>query len=208
MGQVNADCDACMCQDFMLYGAISLPGGAPAPGATVYLLAKAPKMLTQTDGRGRFQVPGLCPDGKTILKITKTKFSPIVLTMPKTGLKSATINAEFVRAGDRGPCGRRGCKVESSFPGSHSVKPKIFTMTHRPCIPWLSLNFFFLFKFSLCRINVLKPQWLLCLLLKYRTIPASGLLHLLCDSVQSVRLDFDFGMSGTPRHEDVSDHLV
>lgn len=143
MGQVNADCDACMCQDFMLYGAISLPGGAPAPGATVYLLTKAPKMLTQTDGRGRFQVPGLCPDGKTTLKITKTKFAPVVLTMPKTGLKSATINAEFVRAGDRGPCGRRGCKVESSFPGSHSVKPKIFTMTHRPCIPRLSLNFFF-----------------------------------------------------------------
>ncbi|XP_031199823.1 cartilage intermediate layer protein 1 [Mastomys coucha] len=98
MGQVNADCDACMCQDFMLHGAISLPGGGPAPGATVYLLAKAPKMLTQTDSSGRFRVPGLCPDGKTILKITKTKFAPIMITMPKTSLKSATINAEFVRA--------------------------------------------------------------------------------------------------------------
>jgi hypothetical protein len=115
MGQVNADCDACMCQDFMLHGAISLPGGGPAPGAAVYLLAKAPKMLTRTDSSGRFRVPGLCPDGKTILKITKTKFAPIMITMPKTSLKSATINAEFVRAGDYVPCGRRGYNTEG-FP--------------------------------------------------------------------------------------------
>nr|XP_045372745.1 cartilage intermediate layer protein 1 isoform X2 [Camelus bactrianus] len=98
MGQVNADCDACMCQDFVLHGAISLPGGAPASGATVYLLTKTPKLLTQTDSSGRFRVPGLCPDGKSILKITKTKFAPIKLTVPKTRLKAATIKAEFIRA--------------------------------------------------------------------------------------------------------------
>lgn len=98
MGQVNADCDACMCQDFMLYGAVSLPGGDPAPGATVYLLTKTPKPLTQTDRNGRFRVPGLCPDGKSILKITKAKFAPITLTMPKTSRKSATVSAEFTRA--------------------------------------------------------------------------------------------------------------
>ncbi|XP_032720591.1 cartilage intermediate layer protein 1 [Lontra canadensis] len=98
MGQVNADCDACMCQDFMLHGAISLPGGAPASGATIYLLTKKPKPLTKTDSSGRFRVPGLCPDGKSILKITKAKFAPIMLTMPKTRLKAATVNAEFVRA--------------------------------------------------------------------------------------------------------------
>lgn len=84
----------------MLHGAISLPGGAPASGAIVYLMTKTPKMLTQTDSNGRFHVPGLCPDGKTTLKIMKTKFAPIMLTMPKTSLKTATINAEFVRAGD------------------------------------------------------------------------------------------------------------
>ncbi|XP_029092450.1 cartilage intermediate layer protein 1 isoform X3 [Monodon monoceros] len=98
MGQVNADCDACMCQDFVLYGVVSLPGGAPASGATVYILTKTPKLLTQTDSSGRFRVPGLCPDGKSILKITKTKFAPIRLTMPKTRLKAATIKAEFMRA--------------------------------------------------------------------------------------------------------------
>ncbi|XP_032031037.1 cartilage intermediate layer protein 1 isoform X1 [Hylobates moloch] len=98
MGQVNADCDACMCQDFMLHGAVSLPGGAPASGATVYLLTKTPKLLTRTDSDGRFRIPGLCPDGKSILKITKVKFAPIVRTMPKTRLKAATIKAEFVRA--------------------------------------------------------------------------------------------------------------
>ncbi|KAM6201736.1 cartilage intermediate layer protein 1 [Rhynchocyon petersi] len=98
MGQVNADCDACMCQDFVLQGAVSLPGGDPASGAIVYLLTKTLKQLTQTDSRGRFRVPGLCPDGKTVLKITKAKFAPIMLTMPKTSLKVATINAEFRRA--------------------------------------------------------------------------------------------------------------
>ena len=99
MGQVNADCDACMCQDFMLHGTVSLPGGAPASGATVYLLTKTPKPLTKTDSSGRFRVPGVCPDGKSILKITKAKFAPIMLTMPKTSLKAATVNAEFMRAG-------------------------------------------------------------------------------------------------------------
>lgn len=99
MGQVNADCDACMCQDFVLHGAVSLPGGAPAAGATVYLLTKTLKPLTRTDSSGRFRVPGLCPDGETTLKITKAKFVPIKLTMPKTSMKSATINAEFTRAG-------------------------------------------------------------------------------------------------------------
>ncbi|XP_044085575.1 cartilage intermediate layer protein 1 isoform X3 [Neovison vison] len=98
MGQVNADCDACMCQDFMLHGAVSLPGGAPASGATVYLLTKKPKPLTKTDSSGRFRIPGLCPDGKSILKITKAKFAPIMLKMPKTSLKAATVNAEFMRA--------------------------------------------------------------------------------------------------------------
>uniref|UniRef100_A0A4W2F8G3 ATP-dependent clpX-like chaperone, mitochondrial n=1 Tax=Bos indicus x Bos taurus TaxID=30522 RepID=A0A4W2F8G3_BOBOX len=98
MGKANAECDACMCQDFVLYGAVSLPGGAPASGAAVYLLSKTPKLLTQTDSSGRFRVPGLCPDGKSILKITKTKFAPIHLTVPKTRLKAATIRAEFVRA--------------------------------------------------------------------------------------------------------------
>lgn len=99
MGQVNADCDACMCQDFVLHGVVSLPGGAPASGATVYLMTKTLKPLTRTDRSGKFRVPGLCPDGKSILKITKTKFAPIKLTVPRTKLKSATINAEFVRAG-------------------------------------------------------------------------------------------------------------
>lgn len=108
MGKPNAECDACMCQDFVLYGAVSLPGGAPASGAAVYLLSKTPKLLTQTDSSGRFRVPGLCPDGKSILKITKTKFVPIHLTVPKTRLKAATIRAEFVRAGTEVLWGRSG----------------------------------------------------------------------------------------------------
>lgn len=99
MGHVNADCDACVCQDFVLHGTVTLPGGAPASKATVYLVTKTPKPLTRTDSSGRFRVPGLCPDGKSILKITKTNFAPIELTMPKTRLKSANISAEFTRAG-------------------------------------------------------------------------------------------------------------
>ncbi|XP_023353831.1 cartilage intermediate layer protein 1 [Sarcophilus harrisii] len=98
MGQVNADCDACMCEDFVLHGVISLPGGGPATGATVHLLTKTVKPLTQTDSNGRFRIPGLCPDGKTVLKITKAKFAPILLTMPKTNKKMATVSAEFARA--------------------------------------------------------------------------------------------------------------
>lgn len=101
MGRANAECDACMCEDFVLHGVVSLSGGDPAVGATVYLQTKVLKMLTKTDSSGRFQVPGLCPDGKSKLKIMKAKFVPIVLTMPRTSLNSATINAEFVRAGKK-----------------------------------------------------------------------------------------------------------
>lgn len=146
MGQVNAECDACMCQDFVLHGAVSLPGGAPASGATVYLLTKTPKLLTKTDSSGRFRVPGLCPDGKSILKITKTKFAPIMLKMPKTSLKAATVNAEFRRAGivlqgngcslgvglDRkvGLLNKGIIVLRAGFP-AYRVNSQILTMTHK-----------------------------------------------------------------------------
>ncbi|XP_007532434.1 cartilage intermediate layer protein 1 [Erinaceus europaeus] len=98
MGRPNAACDSCMCPEFVLHGVVSLPGGAPASGATVHLLGKKPRTLTQTDGHGRFRVPGLCPDGRSSLKVTKVKFVPAVLTVPKTSLRAATVSAELSRA--------------------------------------------------------------------------------------------------------------
>ncbi|XP_028920452.1 cartilage intermediate layer protein 1 [Ornithorhynchus anatinus] len=101
VGRVNADCDACMCEDFVLRGAVSLPDGSPAAGAAVHLLThlQTLKPLTRVDARGRFRVPGLCPDGRSVLRLTKAKFAPLDLTVPKTGRKEASVQARFSRAG-------------------------------------------------------------------------------------------------------------
>uniref|UniRef100_A0A672US02 Cartilage intermediate layer protein n=1 Tax=Strigops habroptila TaxID=2489341 RepID=A0A672US02_STRHB len=74
MGRVNADCDACMCEDATLHGKVSLEDGSPATDARVYLQAKKLKLLTTADERGMFRIPGICPDGKNTLKIKKAKY--------------------------------------------------------------------------------------------------------------------------------------
>uniref|UniRef100_A0A8C3XR77 Cartilage intermediate layer protein n=1 Tax=Chelydra serpentina TaxID=8475 RepID=A0A8C3XR77_CHESE len=63
MGRVNADCDACMCEDHVLHGMVSLADGAPAAEATVYVQSENLKLLTESDSNGGFRIPGVCPDG-------------------------------------------------------------------------------------------------------------------------------------------------
>uniref|UniRef100_A0A7M4DV40 Cartilage intermediate layer protein n=1 Tax=Crocodylus porosus TaxID=8502 RepID=A0A7M4DV40_CROPO len=83
MGHVNADCDACMCEDHVLHGMVSLPDGAPATDAAIYLQSKEMKLLTRSDRKGKFWIPGVCPDGKNILKIKQAKYATATITVPK-----------------------------------------------------------------------------------------------------------------------------
>ncbi|XP_030312660.1 cartilage intermediate layer protein 1 isoform X3 [Calypte anna] len=99
MGRVNADCDACMCEDTTLHGKVSLEDGSPAADARVYLQAKKLKLLTMADNRGMFRIPGVCPDGKNTLKIKKAKYATSTVTIPESTRRNLGIQVKLQRSG-------------------------------------------------------------------------------------------------------------
>ena len=99
MGRVNADCDACMCEDATLHGKVSLEDGSPAADARVYLQAKKLKLLTTADNRGTFRIPGVCPDGKNTLKIKKAKYATATVTVPESNRRNLAIEVQLQRSG-------------------------------------------------------------------------------------------------------------
>ncbi|NXX10676.1 CILP1 protein, partial [Podargus strigoides] len=101
MGRVNADCDACMCEDATLHGKVSLEDGSPATDARVYLQAKKLKLLTTADNRGMFRIPGVCPDGKNILKIKKAKYATATVTVPESNRRNLAIHVQLQRSGSK-----------------------------------------------------------------------------------------------------------
>lgn len=99
MGRVNADCDACMCEDVTLHGKVSLEDGSPAADARVYLQAKKLKLLTTADNKGTFRIPGVCPDGKNTLKIKKAKYTTAAVTVPETNRRNLALQVQLQRSG-------------------------------------------------------------------------------------------------------------
>ncbi|XP_074989319.1 cartilage intermediate layer protein 1 isoform X2 [Caretta caretta] len=98
MGRVNAECDACMCEDHVLHGMVSLADGAPAAEATVYVQSENLKLLTESDRNGGFRIPGVCPDGKNILKIKKARYATVTVPIPESTKKSSIIHVRLKRA--------------------------------------------------------------------------------------------------------------
>ncbi|XP_005990183.1 cartilage intermediate layer protein 1 [Latimeria chalumnae] len=98
VGRVNAECDACMCEEHLLYGFVHLQDGAPAAGASIYLQAKSLKPVTVSDDSGRFRIPGVCPDGKTTLKVKKEKYATTSAIVPKSTSKISVIEIKLKRA--------------------------------------------------------------------------------------------------------------
>ncbi|XP_048811880.1 cartilage intermediate layer protein 1 isoform X1 [Lagopus muta] len=99
MGRVNADCDACMCEDVTLHGKVSLEDGSPADNARVYLQANNLKLLTTADNKGTFRIPGVCPDGSNTLKIKKAKYTTAAITVPETNRKNLALQVQLKRSG-------------------------------------------------------------------------------------------------------------
>ncbi|KAM3828431.1 cartilage intermediate layer protein 1 [Vipera latastei] len=97
-GWENADCSACFCQDHLLRGTVSLQDGARAAGARLYLQAKPSKFLTESDHNGAFEVPGLCPDGKTTLQIKKSKYVTDVITLSESAENYSAVHIYLKRA--------------------------------------------------------------------------------------------------------------
>lgn len=108
MGRVNADCDACMCEDATLHGKVSLEDGLPAADARVYLQAKKLKLLTTADNRGMFRIPGVCPDGKNTLKIKKAKYATATVTVPESNRRNLAIQVQLQRSGSPKEGGNAG----------------------------------------------------------------------------------------------------
>ncbi|XP_074862648.1 cartilage intermediate layer protein 1 isoform X2 [Carettochelys insculpta] len=98
MGRVNAECDACMCEDHILHGMVSLADGSPAAEATIYVQSETLKLLTESDSNGAFRIPGVCPDGKNILKIKKARYATATVPVPASTKKSSVIHVHLKRA--------------------------------------------------------------------------------------------------------------
>uniref|UniRef100_A0A8C9TK15 Cartilage intermediate layer protein, nucleotide pyrophosphohydrolase n=1 Tax=Scleropages formosus TaxID=113540 RepID=A0A8C9TK15_SCLFO len=98
MGQVNAECEACMCEDHLLLGSIRRAGGLPAPGAAILRDGPAPRLLTLSDHNGHFRIPGICPDGNTTLVVRLQKHVPLSFVVPHTMAHTSVFHLKLDRA--------------------------------------------------------------------------------------------------------------
>ncbi|XP_061078620.1 cartilage intermediate layer protein 1-like [Conger conger] len=98
MGKVNAECDACMCEDRLLLGSVRSAGGLPAPGAALILSGPTPKLLTLADHNGHFRIPGLCPDGNTTLTVRLKKHAPLSVAVPHSTKHTSVLHVRLNRA--------------------------------------------------------------------------------------------------------------
>lgn len=96
MGQVNADCDACMCEEHILLGSVRSAGGLIAQGATIL---RSGKLLTLTDHNGHFRVPGICPDGNTALTISLQGHATLSVVVPNSTERTSVLSVKLKRAG-------------------------------------------------------------------------------------------------------------
>ncbi|KAG9352072.1 hypothetical protein JZ751_020485 [Albula glossodonta] len=111
MGKVNAECDACMCEDHLLLGSVRSAGGLPAPGASLYRPGSTPKLLTVADHNGHFRIPGICPDGNTTLTVRLPKHAPLTATVPRSTERTSVLHNPEPKARREGQTASFCCKV-------------------------------------------------------------------------------------------------
>uniref|UniRef100_A0A8C6VI43 Cartilage intermediate layer protein n=1 Tax=Naja naja TaxID=35670 RepID=A0A8C6VI43_NAJNA len=90
------DCETVV--EYLLHGTVALQDGAPAAGARLYLQAKPSKFLTESGHNGAFEVPGVCPDGKTTLQIKKSKYATAVITLSESAENYSAVHMYLKRA--------------------------------------------------------------------------------------------------------------
>lgn len=95
MGRVNADCDACMCEEHVLLGSVRSAGGLVAEGAAILYSGK---LLTITDHNGHFRVPGICPDGNTTLSISLQGHASLNVVVPASAERTSVLSVQLKRA--------------------------------------------------------------------------------------------------------------
>lgn len=97
MGKVNADCDACMCEEHILLGSVRRAGGLIADGAAIL---NSDKFLTLTDHNGHFRIPGICPDGNTTLKVSLRGHVTLSVVVPASSERTSVLSVQLKRAGN------------------------------------------------------------------------------------------------------------
>ncbi|MEQ2264654.1 hypothetical protein XENORESO_015422, partial [Xenotaenia resolanae] len=96
MGRVNADCDACMCEEHILLGSVRSAGGLTAEGTAIL---HSGKLLTLTDHNGHFRIPGICPDGNTTLTFRLLGHATRDVIVPVTTERTSVLSVQLKRAG-------------------------------------------------------------------------------------------------------------
>uniref|UniRef100_A0AAV2LN49 Ig-like domain-containing protein n=1 Tax=Knipowitschia caucasica TaxID=637954 RepID=A0AAV2LN49_KNICA len=94
MGRVNADCDACMCEEHMVLGSVRGAGGLAAEGAVILLYTK---LMTISDHNGHFRIPGLCPDGKTTLTVRLQGHAPKNVVVQHSTDRTSVLSVQLQR---------------------------------------------------------------------------------------------------------------
>lgn len=96
MGKVNAECDACKCEEHILLGSVRGAGGLTAEGATIL---RSGKLITLTDHNGHFRIPGICPDGNTTLTFSLQGHAPFSVVVPHSTERTSVLSVQLKRAG-------------------------------------------------------------------------------------------------------------
>lgn len=102
LGKVNAECDACVCEEHILLGSVRGAGGLTAVGATIL---RAGRLLTLTDHNGHFRVPGVCPDGNTTLSVRLQGHATLSVTVPHSTERVSVLSVQLKRTGTVDVCG-------------------------------------------------------------------------------------------------------
>ena len=101
MGRVNAECDACMCEEHILLGSVRGAGGLTAEGATIL---RSDKLLTLTDHNGHFRIPGICPDSNTTLTVSLLGHATYSVVVPHSSERTSVLSVQLKRAGAENVC--------------------------------------------------------------------------------------------------------
>ncbi|KAK7912597.1 hypothetical protein WMY93_012808 [Mugilogobius chulae] len=94
MGRVNADCDACMCEDHLVLGSVRGAGGLAAEGAVIL---RSGKLMTVSDHNGHFRVPGLCPDANTTLTVRLQGHATQNVVVPQSTDRTSVLSVQLQR---------------------------------------------------------------------------------------------------------------
>ncbi|XP_053722400.1 cartilage intermediate layer protein 1 [Synchiropus splendidus] len=94
-GKVNAECDACTCEDHILLGSVRGAGGLTAEGAAIL---RSGQLLTLTDHNGHFRVPGICADGNTTLSVNLQGHVTQNVVVPLSDQRTSVLSLQLKRA--------------------------------------------------------------------------------------------------------------